>query len=89
MSKLDWLKIDLLYITDLQNVVCEYLQNYAAMMKFQVAHTEEYLTEMDGGADGPYSLANLKTVIRALRLIVNQASNCAFFGCLQVSFPFA
>ena len=25
MSKLDWLKIDLLYVSDLQNVFCEYL----------------------------------------------------------------
>ena len=35
----------------------------------------------------PRRFANdkIKTVIAALRAIVNQSSNCAFFGCLQVS----
>ena len=87
MSRLDWLKIDLLYITDLQNVICEYLQHYAAILKHKALGSPEsqYLTAIDGGVDGPYSVASLRTVARTLRLLVNQASNCAFFGCLQVS----
>ena len=28
---------------------------------------------------------NVRQVVKAMRLMVNQASNCAFFGCMQVS----
>ena len=32
MSRLHFLKVDLLYIKDLQNVFCEYLQHFAAIL---------------------------------------------------------
>jgi len=51
MSKVDTLKIDFLYVSDLQNVFCEYLQHYVTILRRQTHQGE--LTEKDGGADGP------------------------------------
>ena len=50
MAKLDWMKVDLLYITDLQNIFSEYLQHYVAMLQ---RDPDEYLSAQDGGQDGP------------------------------------
>lgn len=50
MAKLDWMKIDLLYITDLQNLFSEYLQHYVSMLQ---RGQKEYLSAVDGGPDGP------------------------------------
>ena len=50
MARLDWMKIDLLYVTGLQNLFSEYLQHYVAMLK---RDPTEYLSAMDGGVDGP------------------------------------
>ena len=85
MGKLDWLKIDLLYVSDLQNVFCEYLQHYVAILRRENPTSTQNLIEVDGGPDGPYSFEKVMLVVRTLRLMINQAANCAFFGCLQVS----
>ena len=53
MSKIDNLKADLLYLCDLQNVICEYLQHFVAILRRPKSASETQLLQQDGGDTGP------------------------------------
>ncbi len=50
----------------------------------------KYLTNFDKlsnfGVFYRYTFDKVKSVIKALRIMVGSGTNCAFFGCIQVSF---
>lgn len=54
MSKLDYLKVDLLYLHELQNVFCEYLQHFAQiLLRKGSVDSDCQLIDQDGGPQGP------------------------------------